>query len=251
MSMRTVNVDTYGLRCDWEWCSLQAGRRLATYCFLPLNRHGVLQNSCYAVLLLVPCIRSAKQLLSRTAAFSAAEAFSPPWSQPSSQLRGRSGRQSNFAQGLSPFSLLQTPARENELSAFDPHRYPVRRNVAFHLMIVFADKKGEMCCVSAVEEPDASRPTWIRVRRGHTWGATQPTANKDSWCVESLWAWFSSLSQPYTLWKWTFRFSLITSPECSIMSECCQTADLKVFSAFQQTWADFWPFCLELWLNSC
>lgn len=129
-------------------------------------------------------VRSAKQLLSRTAAFSAVGALSPPWSQPSSQLRGRSGRQSDFAQGLSVFSLLQTPARENQLSAFDPYRYPVRRNTAFPLTIAFADKKGEMCCVSAVEEPDTSRASGICVQRGHTWGATQPTSGKESWCVQ-------------------------------------------------------------------
>lgn len=216
---------THGVRCDWGWRSLQAGQRLATYFFLPLNRHGVLQNSCCAVLLLVPCIRSAKQLLSRTAASSAPGALLPPWSQPSSQLRGRSGRQSDFARGLFAFSLLQTPARENQLSAFDPYRYPVRRNAAFPLMIAFADKKGEMCCVSAVEEPDASRATGIRV------GSDTANIRQGQLVCAGHWAWSSSSSQSYASEKWTFHFSPITSPEGGIMS--ASTARQQTFKFSQ------------------
>lgn len=170
---------THGVRCDWGWRSLQAGQRLATYFFLPLNRHGVLQNSCCAVLLLMPCIRSAKQLLSRTAASSAAGALSPPWSQPSSQLRGRSGRQRAtlledcllflcFKRQLEKINCLPLILTDTLSGGTLPF-----------LWWSLLQTKKEKCAASPLSKSQrqAEQP-------GYVWGATQPTSGKDSWCVQ-------------------------------------------------------------------
>lgn len=186
----------------------------------------VLQKSCSSVLLLVSRMPvpsgSGNQPLCRTVAFTGMEVRAHPSSvllaSPAPTWRVGTEVKETLLLRIVFFFSTSTPVWESQPSPFEPYRHSLRSTFAFHLMIISADRKQRWSVSLLCEEPNATRATRDRAGKGHVCGATKQVASKDIWFMEESLGLILFSSQLCTLWKRALHFSLVMSPECSIMS---------------------------------
>lgn len=169
---------THGVRCDWGWCSLQAGQRLATYFFLPLNRHGVLQHSCCALCFSCHAYEVPSSCWAGQQPPQQQEPFHLPDLSPHPSWGvGVEGRATLLEDCLLFLCFKRQLEKINCLPLILTDT--LSGGTLPFLWWSLLQTKKEKCAVSPLSKSQrqAEQP-------GYVWGATQPTSGKDSWCVQ-------------------------------------------------------------------